>query len=148
MATAFFLSSVQAGDPEDTGAITFVSLIQLLSKHQLYISESGLIARYGKTKGSDARNRNLTFADRLQDFLSNHATFILWFLVYLALNLVLFAAGVGTYSMDTTIRHTWKMWAYGTGPALSMNTVLVLLPTLLGMIHAMRGTRWTNIVSY
>lgn len=142
----FFLST-QAGDPDDTGAITFVSLIQLLSKHQLYISESGLIARYGKTKGSDTQTRNLTFSDKLQNFLSEHATFTLWFLVYLALNLVIFAAGVGSYSTNVKYRDTWRMWAYGTGPVLSMNTVLVLLPTLFGMIHSMRGTRWMNIVS-
>lgn len=124
-----------------------MSLIQLLSKHQLYISESGLIARYGKTKGLETQARNLTFSDKLQNFLSEHATFSLWFLIYLALNLVLFAAGVGSYSTDMKYRDTWRMWAYGTGPVLSMNTVLVLLPTLFGLIQSMKSTRWMNIVS-
>ena len=94
------------------------------------------------------QNRNLTFTDKLQEFLSNHATFLLWFLIYVGLNLILFAAGVGVYSTDSAIRNTWSMWAYGAGPVLSMNTVLVLLPTLLGMINAMKGIRWMNIVSH
>ena len=126
--------------------MTFVSLIQLLSKNQLYISESGLIARYGKTKGAEVHTRNLSFSDKLQDFLSSQAIFLVWLLVYLGLNLVVFAAGVGAYSQNRSIRDTWKMWAYGTGPVLSMNTVLILLPTLMGLINAMRGVPWMHIV--
>jgi len=138
---------MKAGDPEDTGAITFVSLIQLLSKNQLYISESGLIARYGKTKGVEVHNvRNLSFSDKFQDFLSRQAIFLVWLLVYLGLNLLIFAAGVGAYSQDRSIRDTWRMWAYGTGPVLSMNTVLVLLPTLMGLVNAMKGVPWMHIV--
>lgn len=141
------MSTQQAGDPDDTGAISFVGLIQLLSKHQLYISESGLIARYGKTKGSSNSSRHISVADKLQQFLYNNTTLFIWFLLYLALNLILFTAGVGVYSSNKAIKNTWTMWAYGTGPVLSMNIVLVLLPTLMSLIHAMRSSQWMNVVS-
>lgn len=40
----------------------------------------------------------------------------------------------------------WNMWAYGTGPVLSMNCVLILLPTLSSLVHAMRNSKWMNKV--
>ena len=144
----FHVCVTQAGDPDSTGAITFLSLIQLLSKHHLYISESGHIARYGKTKGtiSTSRNRRSPLLDRVQNFMFSNISALVWFMLYLALNLVLFVAGVGHYSSVKDVG-SWTMWAYSTGPVLSMNTVLLLLPTLSSLIHAMRGSHWMNMVS-
>lgn len=143
-----FVVTYQAGDPDGTGAVTFVGLIQLLSKHQLYISESGHIARYGKTKGSETSRRrgNVSVLERVRQFLYNNINLLIWFLLYLALNLILFASGVGAYS-SKNMNQSWTFWAYGTGPVLSMNSVLILLPTLVSLIHAMRGSRWMNAVS-
>lgn len=146
----YLLSHSKAGDPEDTGAISFVGLIQLLSKHQLYISESGLIARYGKTKSSTAnsdssysRNNWQQKATNLKQFLYNSVQNVVWLLLYVALNLLLFAIGVGAYSRN---KESWRLWAFGTGPVLSMNCILILLPTLVSFIHAMKNSCWMNKV--
>lgn len=142
--------SPQAGDPDDTGSISFIGLIQLLSKHQLYISESGLIARYGKTKssseGATQSQRRSPLATRLREFLYRNMYAILWIMLYVALNLFIFAVGVGAYSRKEGLGGTWRLWAFGTGPVLSMNCVLILLPTLSSLIHAMRNSCWINKV--
>ena len=142
---------LQAGDPNDTGSITFIGLIQLLSKHQLYISESGLIARYGKTKSSTdgpttQNQRRSPLASRLQEFLHRNMYTFIWIMLYIALNLLLFAVGVGVYSRRDDLDGTWSLWAFGTGPVLSMNCVFILLPTLSSLVHAMRNSCWMNKV--
>lgn len=129
--------------------MTFVGLIQLLSQHQLYISESGLIARYGKTKAaenssSQNQRHRQSRMNTVQHFLHRHMYSLIWLLLYVVLNLVLFAAGVGAHSRtDVT---GLRLWARGTGPVLSMNCVLLLLPTLSSLVHAMRNSYWMNIV--
>lgn len=137
---------MKAGDPEDTGAISFVGLIQLISKHQLYISESGLIARYGKTKSaaesSTTQNRGRHFRQDTKEFVYGSMNSLVWILLYVALNLLLFAIGVGVYSRREELKDSWRLWAFGTGPVLSMNCVLILLPTLSSLVHAMRGSIW------
>ncbi len=70
----------------------------------------------------------------------------MWFFLYVALNLVLFAVGVGVYSTRDDLKDTWSMWAYGTGPVLSMNCILLLLPTLSSLINVMRNSTWMNRV--
>ena len=121
-----------------------MSLIQLLSKHRLYISESGLIARYGKTKGAQG---NLSgwkrLVDRVKQGVMVHWTSLVWFLAYLLLNILLLMVGV-----LATNRDGWEKWAYGTGPVLSMNCVLVLLPTLSSVVHCMRNSTWMNKVCW
>ncbi len=156
--TQFVSLLIQAGDPEGSGAISFVSLIQLLSKNRLYISESGLIARYGKTKGSVGRERGVrggsrdsgvncgkakleTIMDKLRQFYHTQRSSIFWFMGYLLLNIFLLVVGV-----LVTDRGGWARWAYGMGPVLSMNCVLVLLPTLTSVFDAMRASKWMNLV--
>lgn len=136
---------MKAGDPEGEGAISFVSLVQLLDKHQLYISESGLIARYGKTKRSQGRSlsRGQKFTERIKMFFTNNVSSLAWFGVYVLLNVFLAIVGVLTAG-----REGWERFAYGTGPVLSMNCVLVLLPSLKSLIHAMRGSYWMNKVRH
>lgn len=147
----------QAGDPDDTGSISFIGLIQLLSKHQLYISESGLIARYGKTKSSSDggptpqhhhQRHSVPLGARLQEFLHRNMYTLIWIMLYVALNLLLFAVGVGVYSRREDFEGSWRLWAFGTGPVLSMNCVLILLPTLSSFIHAMRNSCWMNKVGW
>lgn len=133
---------MKAGESSNSQRLPFMNLIKLLSKHRLYISESGLIARYGKTKGAQgSANRWQNGSDRLKQFVSINLSSVAWFLVYLLLNLVLLMIGV-----LATDREGWGRWAYGTGPALSMNCVLVLLPTLSSVICAMRNSVWMNKV--
>ena len=122
--------------------IKFVDLIDLLSKHRLYISDSGLIAKYGKTKGAgSAMSVKEKVCMKVSEVVSNHLPTIVWTSAYVMLNLVLLLVG-----MLTTDKTGWGRFAYGTGPALSMNCVLVLLPMLHSMIHAMRGNLWLNKV--
>ena len=126
--------------------ISFVNLIQLLSEHQLYISESGLIARYGKTKG--VQGGNLSHSQRatlkIKDFFTNNASCAIWFALYFVLNVLMLAIGVG--AADLAGRRGWNLVAFGAGPVLSMNCVLVLLPTLSSLIHAMRNSTMMNKV--
>ncbi len=123
-----------------------MGLIQLISKHQLYISESGLIARYGKTKSaaesSTTQNRGRHFRQDTKEFVYGSMNSLVWILLYVALNLLLFAIGVGVYSRREELKDSWRLWAFGTGPVLSMNCVLILLPTLSSLVHAMRGSIW------
>ena len=127
----------QAGDPDELGVVSFVNLIQLLSKHRLYISESGLIARYGKTKGAEGSRLNprQLLLDHVQQFVLTHIPSLAWFTAYILLNLLLFVVG-----LTMTEREGWKRWAYGCGPVLSMNCVLVLLPTLSSVILNMKNS--------
>ena len=129
-----------------------MALIQLLSKHQLYISESGLIARYGKTKtsseSSSAQTHRTRLLPRMKEFLHKNMSCLGWFLFYVVVNLVLFAAGVGVYSEREDLSDSWRLWAFGTGPVLSMNCVLILLPTLSSLLHAMSNSRWMSSVSW
>lgn len=129
-----------------------MALIQLLSKHQLYISESGLIARYGKTKASSesssAQNRRTQLPSKMKEFLYKNMNSLVWLLLYVALNLVLFAIGVGVYSRREDLSGSWRLWAFGTGPVLSMNCVLILLPTLSSLLHAMSNSCWMSSVSW
>ena len=122
--------------------IKFVDLIDLLSKHRLYISESGFIAKYGKTKGAEsAMTMKEKFCMKVSDVMSNYLPTIVWTSAYVMLNLVLLLIG-----LLTTDKSGWGRVAYGAGPPLSMNCVLVLLPVLHSMIHAMRGNLWLNKV--
>ena len=136
----------QAGDPSGSGVVSFVNLIQLLSEHQLYISESGLIARYGKTKGIQGGNLNRSqrAGVGVKNFFSRNFSCIIWTLLYFVLNVLLFGIGVGAAA--SVERSGWKLLAYGGGPVLSMNCVLVLLPTLSSLIHAMRSSTAMNKV--
>ena len=140
----FFI--LQAGDPNGSGVISFVNLIQLLSEHQLYISESGLIARYGKTKGVQGGNlsRSQRATLKIKDFFTNNAPCAIWFALYFVLNVIMLAIGVG--AADLAGRRGWNLVAFGAGPVLSMNCVLVLLPTLSSLIHAMRNSTMMNKV--
>lgn len=126
--------------------ISFVNLIQLLSEHQLYISESGLIARYGKTKGVQGGNLNRSqrVAVGIKNFFNRNFSCMIWALLYIALNVIMFGIGVGAAA--GTDRSGWKLLAFGAGPVLSMNCVLVLLPTLSSLIHAMRSSTVMNKV--
>ena len=137
---------MQAGDPNGSGVISFVNLIQLLSEHQLYISESGLIARYGKTKGVQGGNlsRSQRATHKIKDFFVNNTSSTIWFALYFALNVIILAVGVG--AADLAGRRGWNLVAFGAGPVLSMNCVLVLLPTLSSLIHAMRCSTVMNKV--
>ena len=139
----FFL---QAGDPTGTGVVSFVNLVQLLSEHQLYISESGLIARYGKTKGVQGGNltRSQRAAQSIKDFFINKFSSMIWFLLYFLLNVVMLSIGIG--AAYSTGRKGWNLLAFGAGPVLSMNCVLVLLPVLSSLIHAMRNSSMMNKV--
>ena len=120
-----------------------MNLIKLLSKHQLYISESGNIARYGKTKGAQGGDVTGTerAASRMKEFFIQSSSSLLWLLIYLLLNLVLFALGVAS-SEGSGMRRV----AYGAGPVLSCNCVIVLLPTLSSVVTAMRGSVWMSKV--
>ena len=119
-----------------------MNLIQLLSKFRLYISESGLIARYGKTKGAESRlTMAQSFTDRVKHTFKYNLSFMVWILVYLLLNVVLFVGG-----FFSTNRQGWQRWAYGCGPVLSLNLVLVVLPVLTSLINAMRNSKWMNKV--
>lgn len=126
--------------------ISFVNLIQLLSEHQLYISESGLIARYGKTKGIQGGNlsRSQRITHKIKDFFINNISCVIWFALYFVLNVIMLAIGVG--AADLAGRRGWNLVAFGAGPVLSMNCVLVLLPTLSSLIHAMRSSTIMNKV--
>lgn len=126
--------------------IKFVDLIDLLSKHRLYISDSGLIAKYGKTKaGAEASMKSCEkFTTRVADIFSNHLPAITWTGVYVVLNFMMLLIGMLTASDQTG----WARAAFGTGPVLSMNCVLVLLPVLYSMINAMRGNMWLNKVQH
>lgn len=122
--------------------LKFVDLIDLLAKHRLYISDSGLIAKYGKTKGTEVTlNSKRGTGAKIVEFFTSRLTSLSWFGLFLILNIVLFVAGV--FSNE---RSGWNQWAYGTGPALSMNCVLVLLPTLHSFVHLMRANSWLNKV--
>ena len=134
---------MKAGDPDGDGAIPFVNLIQLLSQHQLYISESGLIARYGKTKGAQGGNltRMQRHAKRTKEFFSKNMAALLCFSVYVLLNVFLAVVGV-----LATSHEGWQRFAYGTGPVLSMNCILILFPSLTSFIYAMRNSYWLNKV--
>ncbi len=122
----------------------FVSLIKLLSKHQLYISESGNIARYGKTKGTQGgdSSRRERVSSSIKEFFVNSAGSLFWLLIYVLLNVFVFVVGV-----VSTNRLGVEKFAYGAGPVLSMNTVIVLLPTLSSVVTAMRSSVWMNKVS-
>ena len=82
---------------------------------------------------------------KLKQFVHDQKCNFVWLLLYVALNLLLFAIGVGVYSRDEG-KEGWRLWAFGTGPVLSMNCVLILLPTLASLVHAMRGSVWMNKV--
>ena len=128
--------------------VSFVNLIRLLSKHQLYISESGLIARYGKTKGQETtrnQNRLQLIQENIEQFFYGNAFSLLWILLYICLNLLIFSIGVAVYHNDK-YESTWALFAFGCGPVLSMNCVLILLPTLSSLIHAMRNSIWMTKV--
>eukprot|EP00731_Ephydatia_muelleri_P027882 Em0019g755a len=129
---------MKAGDPGNTGVVTFMNLLPLLYQHRLYISESGLIVRYGKTKSNrGGTTRHQRTLSQVKNFFHLNASFLLWFGVYLAANAALVMGG-----MLSNGRSGWERWAYGTGPVLSMSCVLVLLPTMSSLIQAMSSAQW------
>lgn len=133
---------MKAADADETGVIKFVDLIDLLVKHRLYISDSGFIAKYGKSKTSA---RNITAPKKcgssLANFISSRAVAISWGLVYLIASILLMLIGV-----ISTPNNGWGQWAYGTGPVLSFNCVLVIIPMMRSLIHNMRGSTFLNKV--
>ena len=128
--------------------ISFVNLVQLLSEHQLYISESGLIARYGKTKGVQGGNLSGSqrAAQKVTNFFFKNSSCMIWVVLYFVLNMIMLTIGIG--AADRAGKRGWNLVAFGAGPALSMNSVLVLLPTLSSLIHAMRSSTMMNKVHY
>ena len=145
MLGVYCLSCMQAGDPDGDGVISYVNLIQLLSKHRLYISESGLIARYGKTKGTegDRLNPQQRLPHHILQFCFTNVPSLAWFTIYVILNLLLLLIGI-----LVTDKQGWKQWAYGSGPVLSMNCVLVLLPTLSSLLQNMKNSRLMSTVNH
>lgn len=149
MHTLFNLSHpLQAGDPSGSGVVSFVNLVQLLSEHQLYVSESGLIARYGKTKGVQGGNLGCSqrATQSIKNFFAKNTCCMIWVLLYILLNVVMFCIGIG--AAVNAGRSGWNLLAFGAGPVLSMNCVLVLLPTLSSLIHAMRNSSMMNKVNF
>lgn len=133
---------MKAGDADESEVIKFVDLIDLLAKNRLYISDSGLIAKYGKTKATDVSRPSQKCCSRLSFFLLSNLSTLAWVSVYFLLSVVLVLVGV-----FTTEKGGWGKWAYGTGPVLSFNCVVVVLPLLRSLIHAMKGSSWLNKVS-
>ena len=134
---------MKAADADEIGIIKFVDLIELLVKHRLYISDSGFIAKYGKTKSSERKNIKATkrCSGQAANFLSSHITSIGWGVTYLFVNILLMLIGV-----LSTSNNGWGQWAYGTGPALSFNLVLVIVPMMKSLVQNMRGSPWLNKV--
>ena len=142
----------QAGGVEEGGdTIPFAALVELLPKYNLVLNESGIIAR--GNQGSVAPG-NLSRGPRREPFslcqrtlssvrhcLRSYWPRALWTAVYLMLNVGLFVVGV-----TTTKKSGWRRWGYGMGPVLSMNCVLVLLPTLKSLVHNMRSSSWMSRV--
>lgn len=143
MATCLVYTLSQAADPDETQVIKFVDLIDLLAKHRLYISDSGLIAKYGK---SQATQSNLTWKQsawsKIASFFSTFGAAMFWFAMYFVLNVVLVLAGVLANDREGVAK-----WAYGLGPVLSLNCVLLLLPTLTGFKHILNGNSLFKRVS-
>lgn len=132
----------KAADKDETGVIKFVDLIDLLAKHQLYISDSGLIAKYGKAKASESNLRpRERCCNKVFTFLFTHIITLSWILAYISLNIILLIIGVLTEE-----RKGWSKFSYGTGPVLSMNCVLILLPMMYSLIHIFRGSSFLTKV--
>lgn len=133
---------VKAADADESGIIKFVDLIGLLVKHGLYISDSGFIAKYGKSKTSEKNNTAPEkCGSSVANFFLSQSVTICWGLVYVIVNILLVIMGV-----LSTPKTAWSKWAYGTGPVLSFNCVLILLPMLKSLIHNMRGSLFFNKV--
>ena len=117
-------------------------MIALLAKHRLYISDSGLIAKYGQTKGVEGNlNAMQRISSKISCFLTTHTSSVVWLSLYVILNIILLLAGV-----LSTSKQGWSKWSYGTGPVLSMNSVIILLPMMRGLINIMRGSIFLNKV--
>ena len=75
--------------------LKFVDLIDLLAKHRLYISDSGLIAKYGKTKGTEVTlNSRRGTGAKIVEFSASRLVPLSWLGLYLILNIIMFVAGV------------------------------------------------------
>ena len=135
---------MKAGDAEESEVIKFADLIDLLAKHRLFISDSGLIAKYGKTKATADVNMKprQRCCNKFTDFFLSNLSTLGWMSIYFILSVILVIAGVFTND-----KKDWGMWSYGTGPVLSFNCVLVVLPMLRSFIHAMKNSSWLNKVN-
>ena len=153
----------------DDDALPFTSLIPLLPKHGLDLLESGFVARGNRaiahgnraiTRSNSVVVRNVPRSDRagrtrgcvavcrrpagyLWYKLGGFWQCLIWACVYVVLNVALLVVTVAA-----TDRMGWERWSFGTGPVLSLNCVLVLLPTLKSLVHNMRSSSWMEKVGW
>ena len=133
---------LQAADPDECGVVRFAELIDLLAKHRLYISDSGIIAKYGKSKAEGNLNLNEKIFSEIGSFFSTNVSSISWIGLYLLISIAMILGGILVSEKDG-----WQRFAYGTGPLLSFNCILVLLTSLKGIIYVSKGNSFLVKVS-
>ncbi len=115
--------------------ITFTELIDLLAKNRLYISDSGVIAKYGKSKTEGNLSFGQQMFSKFASFFTRNLSSIVWFGIYLVVSVLILLGMV-----LSSEREGWQRFAYGvTGPLLSFNCVLILLVSLKGFAYSLRG---------
>ena len=115
--------------------ITFTELIDLLAKNKLYISDSGVIAKYGKSKTEGNLSFGQQMFNKFASFFTRNISSIVWFGIYLVVSVMILLGAVLSSG-----REGWQSFAYdGTGSLLSFNCVLILLMSLKGFAYSLRG---------
>lgn len=110
----------------------------MLAKHRLYISDSGVIAKYGKSRAEGNLSTIQQMYGKIASFCVKNLATIFWSCLYMILSFVLLLAGFLTHYKD---EEGWGLVANGFGPLLSFNCVLVLLlMSLKGITNSLKGS--------
>jgi len=66
---------------------------------------------------------------------------LLWFVVYIILNVIVYFIAALTSDSDSS-----KRWADGSNPVLCLNLFLMILPTMRSVLDALHSHTWLNKV--
>jgi len=66
---------------------------------------------------------------------------LVWFLVYITLNVIVYVGASFTSDSDS-----WKRWADGSNPVLCLNLFLMIVPTMRSVLDTFHSHTWLNKV--
>ncbi|XP_053387111.1 NADPH oxidase 5-like [Mercenaria mercenaria] len=131
-----------AADEDESGTITFEELRTALEKHpgvieNLTLSAAQWLKPPDSSKGKKSRLRYFT-----SDYWKNNYRKVAYFLIYWALNIVLYAVAMWQYRES----NTWIMFARGAGLCLNFNCMWVLVLMLRKSLTFIRMTKLVHIL--
>ena len=81
------------------------------------------------------------WTETLRHVFIQNCQLLVWFLIYIILNITVFVGASLTSDSDG-----WKRWADGSNPVLCLNLFLMIVPTMRSILDTLHSHTWLNKV--